>query len=350
MRSFLTLFTVFLLAAGSVGGVVHAQDDLESFVARETAAFVVIQDPEAILEQIEESVFLRNRHFQKALDLMVDEEFPLTTPEQLTKLESKWDAIRQLLSKFDEVSVIIHSWPDEPWSIPKLTIALTGSGEIAAELETQLTEAQTSIAGAESGDPVLFSLLAGSQLSGITIQQSGNLLLVSNAPEQSQKLKARIEQSTQKKFRSLARSRSFQTVQKLLEQRAEEPQVRGFIAPQSFRKVITTLVAGDNFIMIDPPKSIASAGFQILLQYDSETTETPDGVYQPVINWDFVLTYTRPSTGFGKLIESFEPFEEMPSLPFPVTSLEAVGFDLNAKHDAGRDIFEVPKAPFCSSR
>ncbi|MGI9380516.1 MAG: hypothetical protein ACR2OW_12770 [Methyloligellaceae bacterium] len=206
-------------------------------------------------------------------------------------------------------------------------------------MEGLLTDVGSLILDSEVDEPDFFSLVAG-KLPGVSIQQAGNLILLSNAPEKSRELMARLEQSEDKKFRSLARNRNYLRVQKLLEKRASSPQVRGYLAPRRFWRLITSLVAGDQVLMVEPPESIASAGFQILLQSDSEAIATPDGMFQPVINWDFVLTYTQPASGFGKLIESFEPFTEFPSLPFSITSLNATGFDLKAKHDADKEIFE----------
>ncbi len=340
MRSTYFFITVFLLIASSTSSGLTAQDALEEFIERDSAAFIVIQDPEAILRQIESSVFFQNHRFQRALELMVDGEFPLADHERLNELEEKWNEIRDLLSRFDEVSLIIHSWADDFWSVPKISIAFAGPAESIQSMEGLLTDVASSILDSATDDPNFFSLVAGSELSGVSIQQAGNLIVLSNAPEKSKELMARLEQSEDKNFKSLARNRSYLQVQKLLEKRAKSPQVRGFIAPKSFRRLITTLVAGDQFIMIEPPESIASAGFQILLQSDSKAIVTPDGTYKPVINWDFVLAYTQPVSGFGKLIESFEPFTEFPSLPFSITSLNAIGFDLKAKHDADEEIFE----------
>lgn len=339
MKNLTLLMTVIFLVAGSHCVPVFTQDELEEFIERDSTAFIVIQEPEAILHQIESSVFFRNRHFQKALDLMVNGEFPLANHDRLNELEEKWFEIRDLLSSFDEVSLIVHSWADDTWSIPQFSIAFAGPDESLHDVEGMLSEVEH-LMDSEPDEPDFFSLVAGDALPGISIQKSGNLILLSNAPEKSKELIARLERSKDKKFKSLARNRSYMQVQKLLEKRAKSPQVRGFLAPKSFRRLITNLVAGEQVIMVDPPESIASAGFQILLQYDSETIATPDGLYQPVINWDFVLTYTQPVSGFGKLIESFEPFSEFPSLPFSITSLNAIGFDLKAKYGADQEIFE----------
>lgn len=331
---------LFLLVVGSIRSQLAAQEELEAFIERDSAAFIVIQEPEAILQQIESSVFFQNRHFKKALELMVEGEFPLADDERLNELEEKWYEMRDLLSRFDEVSLIIHSLPDQAEAVPQISVALSGAPEPIESMGNLLTDVKSSIMNEGSGKPDLFSLLAGSLFPGISIQKAGNLILLSNAPEKSEELMTRLEKSADKKFKSLARNRSYLQVQQLLEKRAKSPQVRGFLAPKSFRGLITRLVTGDQVIMVDPPESIASAGFQVVLQSDSEKVDTPDGIYQPVINWDFVLTYTQPASGFGKLIESFEPFSEFPSLPYSITSLSALGFDLKAKHDADKEIFD----------
>jgi hypothetical protein len=341
MQSLVRLLTVLTLAGSLFGSSVAAfQDNLEEFIERDSAAFIVIEDPAAILAQIESSVLFENRHFQKAMEIMVDEKFPLATRERLDEMEEKWHEIRGLLSSLDEISIIIHSWPDDYQSIPKITIALTGLPEPIQSMQGILTDVKSSVLESDPETPDFFSFVFGDQISGISIQQTGRTILLSNAPEKSGELVSRINQSQDKKFKSLALNRSYMQIQKLLEKRADAPQVRGFLAPKSFRHLMTDLVGYKTILMIEPPKSIASAGFQVLLQSDAGAIETPGGTFQSALNWDFVLTYTQPSSGFGKLIESFEPIGEFPAMPFAVTSLVAVGFDLVAKRDADQEIFE----------
>ncbi len=340
MRSSYFVIVFLLFLASPINARLSAQEGLEEFIERDSAAFIVIQDPAAILQQIQSSVYFQNRHFQKALELLVDDEFSLSSQERLSELEAKWNEICGQLSKIDEVSLIIHSWEDGSWTIPKLSIAIAGPAEPVRRMVELLKEARSSIEQSESNQPDFFSHIAGNQLAGVSMQQTGNLVLLSNAPEKSKELMARLKQSGDERFRSLARNRSYVQVQKLLEKRVKSPQVRGFIAPRNFWRVLTKLVAGDKALMIEPPESLASAGFQVLLQSESKAIDTPDGTYQAVISWDFVLTYTVPASGFGKLIESFEPLAEFPAIPFSVTSLSAVGFDLKARHAAGKEIFE----------
>ena len=245
-----------------------------------------------------------------------------------------------MLGQFTEICLIIHSWPDDLWSIPQFTIACTGGSESNQRIQEFIDESSSLIAEAGDSETDLVSLFGGDKLNEISVERTDELILFSNTIKKSRDLLARLDPTPSKKFKSLARNRSFMRVQKLLEKRAGSPQIRGYIAPKSFRRLITTLITGEQVIMIDAPESIASAGFQILLENSDNSIQTPSGTYQPIVSWDFVLTYTVPASGFGKLIESFRPFDEFPPLPFSVTSLNAFSFDMSARYDAGKAIFD----------
>ena len=86
---------ILLLLIGCPCFSLEAQDELELFIDHDTVAFIAIKDPEAILQQIEFSAFSKNRHFQKAFELMVEGEFPLVDREKLIELENKWYELRR---------------------------------------------------------------------------------------------------------------------------------------------------------------------------------------------------------------------------------------------------------------
>lgn len=335
----------FLFGSTAFSIPLVAQDNIEDMIERDSAGFVVIQEPSAILHQIESSVFFENRYYLRAMEILADEKYALVSQDRMQKLENQWYEIRDAFAKLNEISIIVHSWEGENLNPPKISVVLSGPANARDQAHQGLSATRSLIVGDQIEAPKndsetddFFSGLGKSFLEKLTIKKINDLVLISNAPEEVEKLVKRIESTPGSKFRSLSKNRSYLQIQNVLDKRAKAPQIRGYVSPERFSVLMSSLIEPEIWRIPFDSKldSLAGAGFQILLQHQSETIETPEGSFQPIINWDFVAISTQPATGYGKLIEAFEPIHSFPSLPFAVTSLSAKGFDLS-KHYAARE-------------
>ena len=314
------------------------QKGIEEFIERDSVAYISIQDPSAILDQVESSIFFQNRHYEQALELLVDKQFSLVSNATLVKFESVWHELRDSLRQVKSISLIVHSWDEGYQVTPEFSIVFFGSLDTNRRLEDAFLSSISLLTDFEDGQSLLLSSLLVDTLKKLVVKQTANFVLVSNAPDQAYALIDRMEKSDDPSFRSLAKNRSYQEVQSLLRQKADVRQIHGFIFPQHFGTYLTDLIQDE--LWGTHPESLAGAGFQLSFQDQAEAVETPDGTYQPIVHWNFVAFYTQPAAEYGKLIEAFAPLEKLPVLPFKVTSITAQGFDPEKRQEAIEEIVE----------
>lgn len=343
--AFIFLFCCLLAASSPTLG----QKNVADSVKRDEVAFVVIHDPNAILDQIESSVFFQNRKFLKAVELLTDERFSLTTEDRLLELEDKWYEIRQTLEKVEKISIVIHSWK-QTWGMslgdlfshtPEFTMVFESSPETNRALEENFLSVKSMFPQSEEEDDTddFVSETGLNGLKGITVEQIDNYIMLSNSPENSEQLSQQLKkQRVPENFRSLSKNRSYMQVQKLLKVKERSPTVHGFLTSNNFSGFAKSMI--DPSLSFYSSNSLAAIGFQAFLDERSDSIETPDGTFRAAINWDFVLTYTQPASGFGKLVDSFEPLGDLPRLPFSATSVSAAGVDMNKKLSGFTDLFD----------
>ena len=314
------------------------QESIEKFIERDSVAYVVIQEPSLIAEQIDSSVFFQNRYYERARELLIDGQFSLTTEERLVELENAWYELRDALAHVQEVSVIVHSWEYGYQMIPEVSIVFAGTSDANRDLVDVFSSIQSLSTGLGGRESDFLSGVVAEILPEVVVEETANYVIVSNCPNKAGELVTRIEGSASGRFHSLAENRSFQEVQSLLKKRADAPQLRGFVAPKHFELLMSELISQE--LWGTQPASLSGAGFQVLFQNRADAIKTPEGTYKPIINWDFVALYTQPASGYGKLIEAFAPLETLPVLPYKITSLSAEGFKPEKRHTAIKEILE----------
>lgn len=312
------------------------QDGVENYISAEIPAFLVINEPATILDQVETSAFFQNRHYVRATEILTDERFSLGSDDRMLDLENKWYELRDALAMIDNVSIVLHSWGMGYNDIPEFTIVIAGATDEA--VNEGFTSAQELLSVEEEEEPDFFSNVLKSVLEKLTVRQVGDYVLLSNKPEEVDRLAHRIENGVNKNFRSLAKHRPFQQVQNILDKKTDSPTLRGYLKPQDFPRLMSQMV--DQDLWGAKPESLAGGGFQVVIQDGGTRIETPDGNYQPVVDWEFVSTFTQPATGFGKIIESYKELGELPPLPFNVTTLKAQGFDQEERFIAREEIYK----------
>ena len=319
---------------------IHAiQDSVDNYVSAELPGLLVIHEPATILDQVEASAFFQNRHYIRAIEILTDDRFTLGSDDRMIELENKWYEVRDALAQIDEITIVLHSWGMAYNDIPQFTVVIAGATDANQAVDDGFTSAQELLTIAEDEEPDFFSNIVKSILEKLTVRQVGDYVLLSNAPEEIDRLAHRIENGVNDKFRSLAKHRPFQQVQNILDKKTDSPTVRGYLKPQDFPRLMSQMV--DQDLWGAKPESLAGGGFQVVIQDDATRIETPDGNYQSVLNWEFVSTFTQPATGFGKIIESYKELGELPPLPFHVTTLKAQGFDQEGRFHAREEIYKL---------
>jgi len=340
LNSFCWLPLWFLLLSG-FQNLSAQQIELTKFIEKDSALFVVINSPADLLDQFESSLFFQNRNYQRALSILRDEQFSLTTEGQMLAMEEKWQKLRDSIAKLEEISIIIHSW--ESGNLPKVSVILVGSPETGDLLEAQLSSAKQLLEPTEdSADEEgvdFFGSLGTIGIDGLEIKRSANFVLLTNARNKAEELIKRVDQSANKKFRSLARNRSYQRVQSQLVKRLENPFIRGYVNPKNFGRELAELVLPG--LSGPHPRSFVGAGFQVSLNEGSQSVDSGDITYTPVLEWDLVVAFTMPAKAYGKAIESFQSIEDLPSLPNTIRRLDAEEFDSLVRHKARQEIFEL---------
>lgn len=318
------------------------QNSLDEHIRFDSPAYLVIQEPSKILDRLETSVLFQNRNYLRAMEILTDERFSLGTEDRLLDLENQWYELRDALAKFDQIAIVVHAWGPAYNDLPQFTIVFSGSEEDNQELDNGFASAQELLSTEEDEQPDFFSNIIKATLENLFVKQVGNYLLVSNIPEEAERLASRLERDGDNdKFRSLAKHRSFQQIQNILDKQTDSPQIRGYLTPANFPHFISGLI--DRDLWGTESDSIAGVGFQVILQDSRNEIEAPEGKYLPVLNWELVSTHPRPATELGKVIESFQPLGEIPQLPFKVTSLNAHSFDQESRFIAREEIYQGHK-------
>ncbi len=356
----------------------HAKQlGLEKFVSKNCAAFVVIEEPDEFLQSFELLVF-SNPRICRGFEILQDGEDPLIDQAGINQFERGWSQLKNNLAQLNEVSIVIHQNPgldaDSPalrsdfWTgvFPKFSIILNGPPHCLQTIEQMLKSGQSQateqlselrlsqqeenelIQGPvvtdgehekfEETELVLFADHLKSFLDGLSVERSGDVVVISNDEENSSQLLSRVNGAADKKFRSLSLHRSYQVVQKLLERCSPSTVVRGFFVPENFPEYTTELVTES---LGFHPTALRASGFVMSLMPDAATVEVGEDVYRSVVEWDFVMTFTRPATEYGKIVESFLPIEDPPALLLPVSELRAFGFDSKLRHEAFMETIQI---------
>lgn len=111
------------------------QDQFDVYIEKESAAFVVVEDPESIVEYFQSSQLLKNNHFQAALELLTDERFSLTSTTTIEEVAAKFNAFLGVLRQIDQVAIVIHrlnapeSNQTSSFGVPDLSVIFTAKDE-----------------------------------------------------------------------------------------------------------------------------------------------------------------------------------------------------------------------------
>lgn len=333
-----SLFIVLAVLLFPASHGLAVQNDLENYIPHDSPAFLVIHEPSEILDRLETSVFFQNRHYLRAMEILTDERFSLETEDRLLDLENQWYEVRDALAKFDQIAIVVHEWRPEYTAVPQFTIVFSGSEEDSQELDKGLASAQELLSASEDEKPGFFANVAKAMLEQLFFKQVGNFVIVSNIPEQAERLASRLQNDeADDKFRSLAKHRSYQQLQNILDKRTDTPQIRGYLAPKNFPRFVSNLI--DRDLWSSDSDSIAGVGFQVVLQQGDHGIKVPEGNYIPVMNWDLVSTHPMPATELGKVIESSRPLGEIPQIPFKITTFNAHSFDQESRFIAREELY-----------
>jgi len=318
------------------------QENIEDYVEKHSAAFVVMEDPATTL-QLAVDYYMGNKKIQRVQELLVDERFSLATEAQLAEVGKGISRIYDGLSQMSEVSIIVHSCDDAEIEAPRFSLVFAGTHEakdlLAGGFESLTSHPRNDVEDNDKHESNFFSEFAERFFSQLSVTRTDDLLLISNAPDEVKSLLERIVASPDKKFPSLSKQRSWLQVQRQLDEKSESPQIRGYVSPERFPTLVSWLLRSRSWqLPIFSLNSLSSVGFQIQLQDTKEPIPTPQGKFRPIISWHSVVNRRLPSEELAKLIESYKPLPDIPNFPFELTFVEASGFDFGLKQAANCEL------------
>jgi len=341
---------MFVVVSTATIFTVDGQTNFDELIEKESTAFVVVQRPSEILAYLGSTGFFENENLLAARRILVDDRFSLTSEVRIEKFLKELSVLQEILEEVDQISIVIHRLgkndqdKQSQFVVPDFSIIFSAEAKLVSELEaigkTILNYPKFS---SKLDDADYLTNTLKNSLEGLELINNGDSIILSNAPAIARDIVSRGSETKPANFRSLARNRSYQSVQAVLNKRNGASAITGYINPSHSAKLITGLI--DEMFAKFPANSLAGAGFRISLNENTQLLETSEGEFKGGIEFDAVVRYVNPPTGFGELIEALQPIGKLPTKPFNITRLYAFGFNGPKRSNARQKLYEEKTRP-----